>query len=123
MQAKLHFQGLIEVSMYTGSYTQSNCTSSQSHRGERRFSCSFRNSSTIHIFSLYLVYLAAKQISLFTVQCNLVPTKTTSCIKTHPALEISAVFMGNHKRNTSPFTLQSIEINTKLRGKDMKCTV
>lgn len=30
MQAKLHFHGLIDVvSMYTGSYTQSDCTESQ----------------------------------------------------------------------------------------------
>lgn len=61
-------------------------------------------SFTIHIFHLYLVYLAATQLSLFTVQCNLIPTQTASCIKTHtpPALEISAVFMGDHKKEQIP---------------------
>lgn len=39
------------------------------------------------------------------------------------APEVSTIFMGNHKGMNPPLTLQSIEINTKLKGKVVKCTV
>lgn len=106
MQPKLHFQGLIEVSMYTGSYTQLSCTSSQSHRVEQRFSCSCRNSFMIHIFYLFSHYL--KQLDLFTVQCNLVPAKTASRIKKNA--------MENHKRNKSPLHITKYWTKYKPKG-------
>lgn len=72
----------------------------------------------IHIFNLLSLHLIAKQISLFTVQCNLAPTKTTACIKTH----IVCCFHGeNHKKEHTLFHITKYwnEYKTKEKRHEM----
>lgn len=112
--SQLHFQGLIEVSIYIERYTRSNCVSVQSHRVEHRFSCFFPDP---HISPRFALSQTADPIYSMRVIVYLLKQLHVS-----KKIKEKIIAKENHWKE-QVFTTPSFKMNKNLKGKAMKCSV